>query len=36
MNGVCVVFRGWVDLQRLDGTGWMEFDEQRAEVSWMT
>eukprot|EP00914_Ancora_sagittata_P024496 GHVO01048949.1.p1 GENE.GHVO01048949.1~~GHVO01048949.1.p1 ORF type:complete len:155 (-),score=4.13 GHVO01048949.1:348-812(-) len=32
MNGVCVIFRGWVDLQRLDGAGRLEFDEERAQV----
>ncbi|XP_013387055.1 core-binding factor subunit beta isoform X2 [Lingula anatina] len=32
MNGVCVIWRGWIDLQRLDGTGCMEFDEERAQV----
>jgi len=32
MNGVCVIWRGWIDLQRLDGTARLEFDEQRASV----
>lgn len=32
MNGVCVVWRGWIDLQRLDGIGCLEFDDDRAEV----
>ena len=32
MNGVCVQWKGWVDLQRLDGTGCLEFDEERAKV----
>ncbi|XP_059163445.1 core-binding factor subunit beta-like [Physella acuta] len=32
LNGVCVVWRGWVDLIRLDGIGYLEFDEERAEV----
>ncbi|CAG0925342.1 unnamed protein product [Notodromas monacha] len=32
MNGVCVRWRGWVDLERLDGAGCLEFDEQNAEV----
>ncbi|CAG5114774.1 unnamed protein product, partial [Candidula unifasciata] len=31
LNGVCVVWRGWVDLERLDGIGCLEFDEERAE-----
>lgn len=32
MNGVCVRFRGWIDLtnDRLDGIGCLEFDERRA------
>lgn len=29
MNGVCVRFRGWVDLERLDGIGCLEYDERR-------
>ncbi|KAL3858969.1 hypothetical protein ACJMK2_009214 [Sinanodonta woodiana] len=32
MNGVCVVWRGWIDLNRLDGVGCLEFDAERAEV----
>lgn len=32
MNGVCVCWRGWVDLERLDGVGCLEFDEERAAV----
>ncbi|XP_034658705.1 protein brother [Drosophila subobscura] len=31
MNGVCVRFRGWVDLDRLDGVATLEFDEGRAQ-----
>ncbi|GAB0086603.1 Protein brother [Sergentomyia squamirostris] len=30
MNGVCVRFRGWLDLERLDGVGCLEYDEGRA------
>lgn len=30
MNGVCVRFRGWLDLERLDGIGCLEYDERRA------
>lgn len=30
MNGVCVRFRGWVDLDRLDGVGCLEYDEENA------
>lgn len=29
LNGVCVRFRGWVDLERLDGIGRLEYDERR-------
>lgn len=30
MNGVCVKFRGWLDLQSLEGIGCLEYDEERA------
>ena len=36
MNGVCVVWKGWLDLQRLDGAGYLEFDEDKAKVSVLT
>lgn len=29
MNGVCVLFKGWLDLERLDGVGCLEYDERR-------
>ncbi|XP_050395763.1 core-binding factor subunit beta isoform X1 [Patella vulgata] len=32
MNGVCVMWRGWIDLNRLDGIGSLEYDAERAEV----
>ncbi|KAI1285480.1 Protein big brother [Halotydeus destructor] len=32
MNGVCVRFRGWLDLDRLDGVGCVEYDEERGSV----
>lgn len=32
MNGVCVRFRGWVDLDRLDGVGCVEYDEERGSI----
>jgi hypothetical protein len=32
MNGVCVRFRGWLDLDRLDGVGCVEFDEERGPI----
>jgi len=28
MNGVCVRWRGWLDLDRLDGVGCLEYDEE--------
>uniref|UniRef100_A0A4W3HF58 Core-binding factor subunit beta n=1 Tax=Callorhinchus milii TaxID=7868 RepID=A0A4W3HF58_CALMI len=31
LNGVCVIWKGWIDLQRLDGMGFLEFDEERAQ-----
>lgn len=30
MNGVCVRFRGWLDTDRLDGVGCVEYCEERA------
>lgn len=32
-NGVCVIWKGWIDLNRLDGSGAIEYDEERARVS---
>jgi len=32
MNGVCVRWRGWIDLKRLDGSGCLEFDEEQAKI----
>ncbi|KAK3779767.1 hypothetical protein RRG08_035905 [Elysia crispata] len=32
LNGVCVLWRGYIDLVRLDGVGCLEFDRERAEV----
>uniref|UniRef100_UPI00358EADE9 core-binding factor subunit beta-like isoform X1 n=1 Tax=Myxine glutinosa TaxID=7769 RepID=UPI00358EADE9 len=32
LNGVCVTWRGWVDLQRLDGMACLQFDEERARA----
>ncbi|XP_065352656.1 protein big brother-like [Cloeon dipterum] len=31
MNGVCVRWKGWIDLDRLDGVGCLEFDEDKAQ-----
>ncbi|CAH0557591.1 unnamed protein product [Brassicogethes aeneus] len=30
MNGVCVRWRGYIDLERLDGVGCVEFNEEKA------
>ncbi|CAB4062020.1 Protein big brother,Protein brother,Core-binding factor subunit beta [Lepeophtheirus salmonis] len=32
LNGVCVRWRGYLDLERLDGVGCIEFDEDTAKV----
>ncbi|XP_071440739.1 protein big brother-like isoform X2 [Hetaerina americana] len=32
MNGVCVRWRGWIDLERLDGVGCLEYDEEKAQI----
>lgn len=32
MNGVCVTFKGIMDLQRLDGTAYLEHDAVQAKV----
>jgi len=32
MNGVCVIWRGWLDLLRLDGNAHLEYDQERALV----
>ena len=32
LNGVCVRWKGWLDLERLDGVGGLEFDEESAVV----
>lgn len=32
LNGVCVIWRGWIDLHRLDGMGCLEYDDERAQV----
>ena len=33
LNGVCIIWKGWLDLHRLDGIGSIEFDVERATVS---
>lgn len=32
LNGVCVRWRGWLDLERLDGVGSLEFDDDQSAV----
>lgn len=32
MNGVCVQWKGRINLEKLDGIGCLEFDEERAMV----
>lgn len=32
MNGVCVRWKGWLDLERLDGVGCLEYDEERGQM----
>jgi len=32
LNGVCVVWKGWVNLRRLEGMGSIEYDEERAQI----
>ncbi|XP_047132921.1 core-binding factor subunit beta isoform X2 [Hydra vulgaris] len=32
MNGVAVIFKGFIDLKKLDGIGVLEFDEQQAKI----
>jgi len=32
LNGVCVRWRGWLDLERLDGVGCLEFDEDQSAI----
>ena len=32
MNGVCVMFKGYIDVQRLDGAGYLEYDEDNSKV----
>ncbi|CAD5114344.1 DgyrCDS3482 [Dimorphilus gyrociliatus] len=32
LNGVCVIFIGSINLERLDGTGCIQFDTERAQI----
>lgn len=32
LNGVCVRWKGWLDMETLTGVGCVEFDSERAEV----
>ena len=33
MNGVCITMKGWLDTQRLDGAGYLEYDDDYSKVS---
>jgi len=35
MNGVCVQWKGRINLEKLDGIGCLEFDEERAMVRYL-
>ena len=32
MNGVCIRWRGWIDLKRLEGMACLEFDDETAKI----
>lgn len=32
LNGVCVLWKGWLHLHRLEGMGCIEYDEERARI----
>ena len=32
LNGVCVRWQGWIDLQKLEGMGNLEFDVDTAKI----
>lgn len=32
LNGVCVRWKGYLDMERLDGVGCLEFDEETAKI----
>lgn len=32
IDGVCIRWRGWIDLERLDGIGCLEYDEDRGRI----
>ena len=32
MNGVSVTFKGYIDAQRLDGAGYIEYDDEHAQA----
>lgn len=32
IDGVCIRWRGWIDLERLDGVGCVEYDEDRGRI----
>ena len=32
MNGVCVICKGWLDLERLEGIACLEYDQERGAI----
>ena len=32
LNGVCLLWKGYIDMERLDGVGSLEFDEEMAKI----
>ena len=34
LNGVCLRWKGYINLEKLDGVGGMKFDEDSSRVSW--
>ena len=34
LNGVCLRWKGYINLEKLDGVGGMKFDEDSARVNW--
>ncbi|XP_053211963.1 protein big brother-like isoform X2 [Panonychus citri] len=32
MNGVCVYCKGWIDLEKLEGIGCLEYDQERGAI----
>jgi hypothetical protein len=36
MNGVCVIFVGWLNIVKLEGVGYLMFDEDTAKACSIT